>query len=101
MEQLSDLDVENVYLYIADAVRWDALPEQIAKRGKTVKTVASGIHTPTSFSSIVTGLHPPQHEVRQFGDVIHREVPTLFKFDNVQSRFANTINEEFNDKSLS
>jgi hypothetical protein len=94
---LSDLDVSNVFLYVGDAVRWDALPDPVAERGYTIKTVAAGIHTPTSFSSIVTGLYPPQHGVNQFGDKLHQDVPSLFSLDDVSSRFANTINEQFND----
>lgn len=97
MSELSDLDVSNVFLYVGDAVRWDALPDSVAKRGCTVKTVAASIHTPTSFSSIVTGLYPPQHGVNQFGDRLHQDVPTLFSLDDINSVFANTINERFND----
>jgi hypothetical protein len=96
MIDLSELDVSNIFLYVGDAVRWDALPESLASRGQTVKTVAASIHTPTSFSSIVTGLHPPQHGVRQFGDKLHQDVPSLFSLDT-RSVFANTINERFND----
>lgn len=97
MSALSDLNVSNVFLYIGDAIRWDALPKSVAKRGLTIKTVAASIHTPTSFASIVTGLHPPQHGVNQFGDKLHPDVPSLFSLEGVHSAFANTINEHFNE----
>ncbi|KAA9398355.1 hypothetical protein Har1130_04585 [Haloarcula sp. CBA1130] len=97
MDGLTEQNISNVFLYIGDAVRWDSLPESIADRGQTYKTVAASIHTPTSFSSIVTGLHPPQHGVRQFGDSIHADVLSLFSLPGVHSAFANTINEAFNE----
>jgi hypothetical protein len=101
MNALSNLNVSNVFLYVGDAVRWDALPDSVAKRGCAIKTVAAGIHTPTSFSSIVTGLHPPQHGVNQFGDKLHQDVPSLFSLENTSSVFANTINERFSDNPKS
>lgn len=97
MNNLSNLDVSNVFLYVGDAVRWDALPESLKERGLTFKTVAASPHTPTSFSSIVSGLHPPQHGVRQFGDKLSDDVPSLFTLRDHQSSFANTINQKFND----
>lgn len=101
MIDVSGLDIENVFLYIADAVRWDSLPDSVSDRGQTAKTVAASIHTPTSFSSIVSGLYPPQHNVRQFGDELDPALPTIFSLKNISSRFANTINEKFNSNPKS
>jgi len=97
MIDISEADFDNVFLYVADAVRWDSLPESVSARGQTVKTIASSIHTPTSFSSIVSGLYPPQHAVRQFGDKLDPDLLSLFSIDGVNAVFTNTINEEFNE----
>jgi hypothetical protein len=94
-------DIENVFIYIADAVRWDSLPDSISDRGQTIKTVAASIHTPTSFSSIVSGLYPPQHNVRQFGDQLNPKTSTIFTLDSVNPYFSNTINEKFNNNPKS
>ncbi|WP_158055633.1 sulfatase-like hydrolase/transferase [Halorussus halophilus] len=101
MSGISDIDASNVFLYVGDAVRWDAVPESLSQRGTVFKTVAASIHTPTSFSSIVTGLQPPQHGVRQFGDCLSNTTPSLFTLEGVKSHFSNTINEKFNDNPKS
>lgn len=92
----SETDFENIFLYVADAVRWDSCPEPISNRGQTVKTIAASIHIPTSFSSIISGLYPSQHGVKQFGDELDPTLPSLFSLDGVESTFVNTINEKFN-----
>ncbi|RLM97578.1 sulfatase-like hydrolase/transferase [Haloarcula sp. Atlit-7R] len=101
MINVPEANIENIFLYVADAVRWDSLAEPISDRGQTIKTVAASIHTPTSFSSIVSGLYPPQHNVRQFGDELDPALPTIFTKRNINTRFANTINEEFNENPKS
>ena len=57
-ESLADairaLDVENVFVYVGDAVRWDYHSERIAERGPTYQTIAASIHSPTSFASLIT-----------------------------------------------
>ncbi len=58
--------VENVYVFVSDALRWDYLPESVRRRGEAVKTIAASTVTPTSFSSICSGLNPPAHGVRTF-----------------------------------
>jgi arylsulfatase A-like enzyme len=93
--QLSDLEVSNVYLYVGDAVRWDALPERLRQRGPTMKTVAASIHTPTSFPSITTGLHPPQHGIWDFSFRLNADLPTLLHLDGFQTAFANSLDEKF------
>lgn len=58
--------VENIVLFVSDALRWDYLPNSIAKRGITFKTIASSIFTASSFPSIVTGLYPQHHGIFSF-----------------------------------
>lgn len=76
MSETSTLDlpsdgVENVVVFVGDAVRWDYSCDALAERGRTVKTVAASSHTPTSFASMLTGWHPVEHGVHGF----HRPVP--------------------------
>jgi hypothetical protein len=97
MEEFPDFDVSNVFLYVADAVRSDFLPPEIEKRGIRLETIAASIHTPTSFSTLVTGLHPSQHGIHQFGDSLDSKTPSLFTLEGTNTAFSNTINEKFNE----
>ena len=87
---LSDLDVENVYIYIADALREDFLPTSVGNRGLRFKTVAAGIQSPTSISSIVSGTYLPQHNVGRFQDTLPGDVPNIVNRTDVETAFANT-----------
>ena len=73
-----DIDgVENVFLYIADDVRADFTPDRVANLGQYHRTIAAGIHSPTSISSILTGTYEPQHGVGDFSNVVPSDVPHL------------------------
>lgn len=89
---LSNLDVENVFVYIADAVRWDFAPNDVLDRGTAVKTVAAGIHSPTSIASLVSGTYLPQHQVSQFSDSFPEEIPNLLGVPSLTTAFVNSIN---------
>ena len=90
--RLSALDVENVYVYVADALRWDFLPDEVANRGTAVKTVAAGIHSPTSMASLVSGTYLPQHHVARFSDSVPGDVPNLLASDDAETALINSIN---------
>lgn len=97
-EELANLDVENVFIYVGDAVRWDALPDNIANSGLCVKGIASSIHTPTSFSTIVTGWPLSQHGVNEFGHSVPSSLPNLLSHPSIETGFSNTINNaQFNN----
>lgn len=88
---LSEISVDNVFLYVADAVRSDALPERVASRGLRTRGVASSIHSPTSFASLVSGLYPPATGVFSFS---HRvDSKTLFDTDGVHTCYESTMLE--------
>jgi hypothetical protein len=89
---LPDLDVDNVFIYVADAVRWDFVPDDILNRGLAVKTVAGGIHSPTSIASIASGTYLPQHNVAQFTDALPDDVPNLLDA-SLSTAFINSIND--------
>ncbi|WP_129115512.1 sulfatase-like hydrolase/transferase [Halegenticoccus tardaugens] len=89
---LLDLDVKNVYVYVADAVRWDFGPDDILNQGLSIKTIAAGIHSPTSIASIVSGTYLPQHQVAQFTDALPTDVPNLLN-TSLSTAFINSIND--------
>lgn len=94
---LSEEDVSNVYIYVGDAVRWDFLPKRISDIGLTAKTIASSIHSPTSFASIFSGQYLPQHQIEYFDNQVSAGSPHLFRSapESFYTGFANTINEKF------
>jgi hypothetical protein len=62
----SNPGIKNIMIFVSDSLRWDYLPQSIAKRGVTFRTVASSLHTASSFPSMVTGLYPTGHGVYDF-----------------------------------
>lgn len=90
--ELGETDIQNVYLYIGDAVRSDSVLDKLLQSGLAVKSIALGIHSPTSLASIVSGTCLPQHGVGQFRDEISDEVPNLLHTQNLNTAFINSIN---------
>lgn len=75
--------MKNLFIFVADSLRWDYLPESIRKEGSAVRTLAPSLHTPTSFSSMVTGRSAENHNVRGFGDRLSESFETVFdRFEN-------------------
>lgn len=60
------MPIRNVYIFVADALRDDHLPDAVADVGEYVPTVAAGTNSPAGFSSIVSGLYPNQHQAHSF-----------------------------------
>jgi len=85
---ISDLsqttNVDNVVLFVADAVRFDALPAAIRDLGVTAKSVAASTFTGSSIPSLVTGEYPSTHRVWSFGDSLAAP-PALFETDRTNS----------------
>jgi arylsulfatase A-like enzyme len=63
-------DVSNICIFMADALRWDHLPDSIREDGLTVKTVAASLATHTSLPSMMSGLYPQRHRVFSWQDQI-------------------------------
>ena len=61
--ELKNRNIENLFIFVCDTLRWDFVPEELVGRGLTVKTVASSLFTASSFPSICTGLYPPRHGI--------------------------------------
>jgi len=73
--------VENVLLYVDDAVRYDALADVLPSMGPTYRTIASSTHTPTSFGSLLTGLLPPHSGVHSFKHTVPDRVSDIFDLE--------------------
>ena len=89
---LGELNVDNVFVYMADAVRADFAPKRVLNKGKSVRTIAAGIHSPTSIASIVSGTYLPQHGVGGFADTLPVDVPNILHRKEINTGFANTMN---------
>jgi len=59
----SNPNIQNIMIFVSDALRWDCLPQSVAQQGITFKTIASSLFTACSFPSMATGLYPPNHGV--------------------------------------
>jgi hypothetical protein len=82
---LSNICSKNVFIYVADSLRFDHLPVSITSLGLTLKTVASALSSPGSFASIVTGLHPTKHNVFLWQD--HLLAPRVFDLESIETSF--------------
>ena len=89
---LSELEIENVLLYVADAVRFDSLHDQVSSLGTVYKTISQSIHTPPSFASIFTGCIPPRHGVYWFRDQLP-EVDSVLTLPDHNCVFVHTATE--------
>jgi hypothetical protein len=75
-------DFENVFVYVADALRLDSVPEAVKEKSeRIVPTLAPAAYTPISFTSLATGRQPSNHSVRSFYDTIQRKT-VLDRFEN-------------------
>lgn len=70
--------VDSVYIFVSDALRYDAISQRIKRFGHCLKTVSSSTNTCTEFPTMVTGLYPPQHGVQTFSGLINDSDPTIF-----------------------
>ncbi len=69
--------IENIVVFVCDALRWDEHPQSVRAQGVTFKTVASSLFTAASFPSMVSGLYPHRLGVFSFLEAIPLEIPAL------------------------
>jgi arylsulfatase A-like enzyme len=81
------MDFESVYIYVADSLRWDFLPDTVANLGTTFKTVAQSNFSAPSFATLGSGLYPIQHQVHNWGDVLAPETPTIFELEETNTGY--------------
>lgn len=87
----TELDVDNVYIYVSDALRWDSLHPKVAQSGTVIKSVAASTHSPSSFASLLTGLYPPNHGVQSFRHQLQSSTSKILDIPNYDTRFLNSI----------
>lgn len=89
------MPVRNAYVFVADALREDYLPNMVADEGASVPTIAAGTNSPEGFSSIVSGLYPNQHGARAFTQRLNPEFNYLNAIrDSYDTRFYQTYKTE-------
>lgn len=78
LSALADRDaVDNILIFVADSLRWDALPARVSERGVTARTAAASTYTATSIPSMASGRYPVNHRVWNFDDVLPETPPLL------------------------
>jgi hypothetical protein len=70
--------MRNIFVFVADSLRYDYLPNTIREAGTVIKTLAPALYTSTSFASLITARSPENHNVRTFFDVLDPKIPTIF-----------------------
>ena len=78
---LQSQGIENVVIFVCDALRWDSTPKELTREGFAIKTVASSLYTALSFPSMVSGLYPPRHKVETWQDKLPKDRLGLLSFD--------------------
>lgn len=91
-QELNQLSIENIYIYVGDAVRYDHLSSDIAQMGTTIRTIASSTTSAPSFSSLLTGQRPHTHGVYTFKNQL-RNSPSFLDISRYNSAFLNSIFE--------
>lgn len=79
--------MKNIFIYIADAVRYDLATVYFDK--DVIRTLSPGSWTPPSFSSIISGKEPNNHNVDSFNQSLSKEIETVFDSFENYSFYAN------------
>ncbi len=72
-EKIKEQSIDNMMIFVCDALRWDLTPRAIKAMGITCKTIASSLYTASSFPSIFSGLYPPKHGVFTWEDALSKD----------------------------
>lgn len=75
--------VNNIVLFISDALRWDELPKSISELGVTAKTIAASTSTNSSLPSLTSGRYPSNHGIWSIYDQQFSPRPELMQIENV------------------
>lgn len=70
--------MRNLFIFVADSLRYDHAPSSIVSAGRLVKTLAPSLNTPASFTSLVTARSPENHNVTSFFDSLDFGTKTVF-----------------------
>jgi len=88
LSSISD-QINNVFLFVADSLRWDYLPDQIASKGTVFKTVAAGGKTVHTFPTLATGLYPQEYGIKSWGDTLPDKIDSIYDVDSLNTGFFN------------
>lgn len=91
LEELDTESVSNVYIFLADALRYDSLPEEVSERGASFKTVAHALATPQCLPTIVPGRLPPRHGVEWFIHTMPSDLPTVFDIEGHNTGYSELL----------
>lgn len=69
--------VENVVVFVSDAMRYDFLPSAVSDLGVTATAIAPSTFTASGLPSLVTGQYPSTHRVWMFDDQVATRPPLL------------------------
>ncbi|NLV11948.1 sulfatase-like hydrolase/transferase [Haloarcula argentinensis] len=86
--------VKNAYVFVADALRWDHLPDRLHEIGDVKKTVASSTLSPTSFASITSGLYPPHHGVKTFSHQVRSDRNWMLEAETHNTSFWQSSSDD-------
>lgn len=85
---------DNVYIYIADALRMDYFSPSLRDDHGFTKTISSGTFSPPGFATLVTGRYPHEHGVYGFHHELDSEMETMFTaFPTVNTGFYRGIGQ--------
>lgn len=85
---------DNVYIYVADALRMDYLSPSLRDNHGFTKTISSGTFSPPGFATLVTGRYPHEHGVYGFHHELDSEMETIFTaFPTVNTGFYRGIGQ--------
>lgn len=84
--------VNNVVIFVSDALRYDSLPEKIKEKGVTAKAVAASTFTANALPSITSGQYPATHKVWRFQEDRLASEPAIFSSEKYDIGFnAETV----------
>lgn len=69
--------VENILVFVSDAMRADFLPSAVEEVGLTATAIAPSTFTASSIPSLTTGQYPASHRVWMFDDQLPQTPPLL------------------------
>jgi len=88
MIEMKDLrNVKNIMIFLSDSLRWDYLPNNIKKRGLSIKSVSSSNCTAPSLSSMVTGLYPFRNGVFTFSNKLPKRAFNILNSEKINCSF--------------
>jgi hypothetical protein len=91
------MSIKNVFIFVADALREDYLPSKICDIGDEIQTIAASTNTPSSFSSMVSGLYPTQHGTYSFS---HRLDPAYNFFNRIDDEYDTRFYQHGNTAAI-